>query len=68
MTLKDTAAALLRDSKLFAREAVNLREMADAFLKRAEALQRLSDAALRRSAGLRKGKQKRHRPPRTAQR
>jgi hypothetical protein len=61
MTPKDTAAALLRDGKLFAHETANLREMADAFLKRAEALQRLSDAALRRSAGLRKGKQKRRR-------
>jgi hypothetical protein len=60
MTPKDTADALLRDSKLLSREAVKLRQMAQGFMQRADALQRHSEV-LRQSVLARKRKQKRHR-------
>jgi hypothetical protein len=60
MPLKDTAEALVRDSKLFSQEAAKLRQIAEEFMLRADALQRHSEA-LRQSAQARKVKQKRHR-------
>ena len=56
MALKDTAAALLRDSTLLSREAAKLRQMAGAFLQRADLLQRHSQL-LRQLARTRKRKQ-----------